>query len=291
MTFAFPRPWRRTSARSHHPERPRVDDISVVVPVRDNWRGIERLAAWWDRLPPNARPRELIVVDDGSQAPVPPMSHGVRVLRIAGLGPAAARNAGWRAATGSWIAFTDSDCVPDPGWPAAFSWGWHGEVATQGRVRPMSDDALSLFYDAQQILRPMAWTRDGRPGYLISANAIIWREALVRLGGFDEQFHLAAGEDVDLGFRLAEVGRLRWCDEASVAHDFEPSIAAFIRRFARYGRGNRLLAAKCAETFASQIRPRPFVPRSGHPRDYGLALVAFASLAVGWALQSEGRTS
>src|SRR4051794_19968422 len=28
-------------------------------------------------------------------------------------GPAAARNAGWRASTGGVIAFTDDDCVPD----------------------------------------------------------------------------------------------------------------------------------------------------------------------------------
>src|SRR5579884_2504543 len=31
-------------------------------------------------------------------------------------GPAAARNAGWRAARGEVIAFTDDDTVPDPGW-------------------------------------------------------------------------------------------------------------------------------------------------------------------------------
>src|SRR5437868_5684485 len=34
-------------------------------------------------------------------------------------GPAAARNAGWRAARGAVIAFTDDDTIPDPGWLAA----------------------------------------------------------------------------------------------------------------------------------------------------------------------------
>ncbi|HJT35319.1 MAG TPA: glycosyltransferase family 2 protein, partial [Pirellulales bacterium] len=34
-------------------------------------------------------------------------------------GPAAARNAGWRAARSEFIAFTDDDCLPQPGWLAA----------------------------------------------------------------------------------------------------------------------------------------------------------------------------
>jgi len=31
-------------------------------------------------------------------------------------GPAAARNAGWRAATATWVAFLDDDVVPTSGW-------------------------------------------------------------------------------------------------------------------------------------------------------------------------------
>ena len=67
----------------------------------------------------------------------------------------------------------------------------------------------------------------------------LWRGALEAVGGFDESFRLAAGEDVDLGLRLGEVGTTRWCADACVAHEFEASLLAFIRRFVRYGRGNR----------------------------------------------------
>src|SRR5437899_3890548 len=35
---------------------------------------------------------------------------------IATHGPAAARNVGWRTARAPIIAFTDDDCVPEPGW-------------------------------------------------------------------------------------------------------------------------------------------------------------------------------
>src|SRR5919199_1033676 len=44
----------------------------------------------------------------------------LRYVPVTGAhGPAAARNAGWRAAHGPIIAFTDDDCVPTPDWLAA----------------------------------------------------------------------------------------------------------------------------------------------------------------------------
>jgi hypothetical protein len=92
-------------------ERPTIDAISVVVPVRDNASGIERILAWWRAL--DDRPGELLFVDDGSRVPVMVAAEGVRVLRTGRRGPAAARNTGWRQARGRWVAFLDSDCEPD----------------------------------------------------------------------------------------------------------------------------------------------------------------------------------
>ena len=40
----------------------------------------------------------------------------LRCSAAGGPGPAPARNAGWRAARGRWIAFTDDDCEATPGW-------------------------------------------------------------------------------------------------------------------------------------------------------------------------------
>lgn len=264
---------------------PAPASTSVVIPVRNNASGIERLARWWSALAAEARPRELVVVDDGSLAPVVINERDCRVLRTEGRGPAAARNLGWRSAVGDWVAFVDSDCLPDPEWSSSFARGWDGEVAVQGRVRPLGGGRLSRFYESQGILRPMSWSHDGRPRYLITANALVWRDALEAIGGFDESFRLAAGEDVDLGLRLSAVGKLRWCAEASVAHEFEDSFISFLRRFARYGRGNRTLASRVDEGLEAQLRPRPFLAQSGQLEDHALALVAFGSLGAGWLLE------
>src|ERR671937_1022250 len=59
----------------------------------------------------------------------------LRYVPVSGAhGPAAARNAGWRAARGLIIAFTDDDCIPDPGWlrtgASAFTEGVAGADGT-----------------------------------------------------------------------------------------------------------------------------------------------------------------
>ncbi|RKH35678.1 glycosyltransferase [Corallococcus praedator] len=269
-------------------EAPRLKSISVVVPVRDNPHGLARLGTWWRGLGEDQRPLELIVVDDASRVPVEFVAEEVRILQGGGRGPACARNVGWRAAKGPWVAFLDSDCLPAAGWPASFATGWRGEVAVQGAVRAMGTDWLSSYYESQGVLRPMAWTEDGRPQYLISANCLVHRDTLERIGGFGERFPLAAGEDVDLGLRLSQIGALRWCADASVAHDFEPSMRAFVRRFLRYGRGNRMLAEGQPESAGDFFSPRPFLPLLRRPENFLLAGIAFVALGAGWLLGGHG---
>src|SRR3954454_21445901 len=70
------------------------------------------------------RPRRLIVVDDRRDRRTALPARGVagwvtdalEVLPGPAGGPAAARNAGWRASSAEWIAFCDDDVVPPPDW-------------------------------------------------------------------------------------------------------------------------------------------------------------------------------
>jgi glycosyltransferase involved in cell wall biosynthesis len=89
---------------------------------------------------------EVVVVDDASPDDTPIVlarlaeaaDFTVRVIRQPeNRGPAAARNAGWKASVAPIVAFTDDDCVPQPGWIDALVAAVRGGAdIAQGRTEP-----------------------------------------------------------------------------------------------------------------------------------------------------------
>jgi histidinol-phosphate phosphatase family protein len=156
-------------------------------------------------------PRALILVDDrprpdldGLRALVPDgLSARVEVLASGGGGPAAARNAGWRAARAPWVAFLDDDVVPAPGWRAALQADLSAVrpdvAASQGRIRvPLPADRRATDWE-----RNVAGLEDAR---WVTADMAVRRTALEAVGGFDERFPRAYREDADLALRLRAAG-------------------------------------------------------------------------------------
>jgi glycosyltransferase involved in cell wall biosynthesis len=202
-------------------------EISVVIATRD--RPV-RLAAALEALRAQTIGTgrfEVIVVDDGSGPQTRELlarlsdddGLGVQVIRLAGNGPAAARNAGWRAATAPLIAFTDDDCEPTPSWleavlgMAAASPG----AIVQGVTGPIPREA-------ELLNRPFTRTRSipGPNPWFATCNIAYPRGLLERLGGFDELFPEALGEDTDLGWRALETGaHVEFAGDAVVHHAVE----------------------------------------------------------------------
>jgi GT2 family glycosyltransferase len=82
------------------------------------------------------------------------------------------------------------------------------------------------------------------PQAIVTANALVSGIAFSFVGGFDETFTKAAGEDLDLGLRLRKLGVIGWAAKALVKHEFPEDREDFFRRFERYGAGNRQLEVK-----------------------------------------------
>ena len=225
----------------HGPRRLEPDAVSVVIPVKDNQAGLDRLR---DSLSP-LKLLEVIVVDNNSSPPVRipegPSETPMRVVFGSTPGPAAARNTGARHAAGEWLLFLDSDCTVSSDLLLRYAQAIDGSLAYTGAIRASDRGPIGRFYDRHSVLEP---PRDEHGSiYVVTANALVWRPAFDAVDGFDERFRLAAAEDVDLGVRLGGIGRLGFVADASVVHDYG-GLAAFARRFWRYGRGNIRLAAK-----------------------------------------------
>jgi glycosyltransferase involved in cell wall biosynthesis len=184
-------------------------------------------------------------------------------------GPASARNAGWRAARGRIVAFTDDDCIPDPHWLAeGVAVIEEGAEAASGRVIvPLPERPTDYERDAAGLER----------AEFVTANCFVRRDVLQAVGGFDERYALAWREDSDLQFTLLDRGfRITRAARAVVVHPVRPAPWGISLRQQRKSLFNALLYKKYPERYRRHIRAWP-------PWDYYATVGAFsmaASMAV-----------
>lgn len=237
-------------------------EITLIVPVLNNSRGVERLLrSLKDTHSRFELPKEILVVDNGSDVPltIDMADLPLRLLHCEERGPANARNVGAKEAKTEWLAFADSDCVAAEGMLPGYLKAAPGSLGYAGMVKALDSDPVSKYYDDQEILIPpeVSGGEDhGRPDYLVTANCIVWKQAFMEVGGFDGSISIAGGEDVALGFNLREIGQLDYAHQSTCLHEFSSEVADFAGRFIRYGHGNRMVA----ERFGLDLEPRPFQP-------------------------------
>jgi glycosyltransferase involved in cell wall biosynthesis len=224
--------------------------ISVVVPVKNNQSGVERLLDSILDRGETAGPLEIIVVDNNSLEPVRILDRHldggtpVRLLTCAKPGAAAARNVGAAAARGEWILFADSDCIPTSSFITGYCSADGRSIAYAGNVQGTPDNRLVRFYDTERTLLPRLKINaagEEAPLYIVTANALVWKQTFDLCGGFDEGFDGAGGEDVELSLRLWKIGSIGSAPKSLVLHDFSDGVLGLWRRYSRYGRGNRTL--------------------------------------------------
>ncbi len=235
------------------PDRGRLASrISVVIPVLNAARTLPLLFESIDRLAP--APLEVLLVDNGSTDDGPTLMRSyaegrvarrVRLLEEKKRGAASARNTGIRAAKGEIVAFTDSDCSPDPAWleNVMLSFDDSSVGAVAGRVVGASGTTLLELFSSLYTLRlPDQPSRHGewtpRSGGFPTANFSVRRALADKLGGFDENV-VIYGEDYDFCARIYDVGAsVVYRPEALVVHHHRASLGGMTKQAFGFGRGH-----------------------------------------------------
>ena len=198
--------------------------ISVVIPVFDDET---RLSACLDAVSRQTYPPDLIqviVVDNGSPRPLDEVAHqfpDVHFLSEPAPGSYAARNAGLTRATGDVIAFTDSDCLPDPEWLSrvATTMSATPEVGLlAGRVdvfpRTAAGASVAELYDIARGFPQRAYVEIG---FGVTANLSVRRGVVDTVGSF--RADLRSGGDREWCLRAVSHGhRIRYADDVIVRH-------------------------------------------------------------------------
>ncbi|MBO3087262.1 HAD-IIIA family hydrolase [Cellulomonas dongxiuzhuiae] len=202
---------------------------SVVVPTigRPSLRALlDTLAAQpWGALLP--APEAVMVCDDRPLTAAEPLdvddvAQPVRVVRVGGRGPAAARNAGWRGVRTPWVLFLDDDVLLPAGWAEAFAADLAAAdsepdvAATQGRLRvPLPAHRPPTDWERSTAgLEGARWA---------TADMAYRRAALVAVDGFDERFPRAYREDADLALRVRQAGWRLHVGDRVTTHPVRPA--------------------------------------------------------------------
>ena len=190
--------------------------ISVVVPVYNEEEIIEECLL--SLVPQSYRPREIIVVNDGSTDKTEAIVRRIaseypviRVITIAHSGRSTARNTGLKTAEGELVFFAESDAKYHPEYlQTAVNHSRSPEIGglLMGGEVWEDDTFISRCMQTEVRMR----NNDLRMNIDTPTSAWIYRRSLLlELGGFDES--LEAGEDTDLGMRVLKAGfSIKWID-------------------------------------------------------------------------------
>jgi GT2 family glycosyltransferase len=154
----------------------------------------------------------------------------LRIVPEKGAGPA--RNGGVSQATGEVLAFTDSDCVAEPGWLAAGVEALSHSDVVGGAVKVLVSDPARVT-PAEAFERIFAFNNRRyveEERFTVTANMFCARSVFEKVGGF----RVAISEDMDWSLRAGDAGySIGFAGDAVVGHPARRTWPELLRKWRR----------------------------------------------------------
>lgn len=255
---------------------------------------------------------EVIVVDDASPvapaAVVSPFQDrlALALFTVAHGGPAAARNRGVAHARGTFLAFTDDDCRPAPGWLQALAARFRAVPEHLIGGRTVNALQANPYAVTSQLIIDVAYAHynpdAGDARFFSCNNLAVAADRFRELGGFDPEFTTA--EDREFCDRWVHAGyRMTYAPEAVIPHAHPLTLRRFWRQHFGYGRGAWRFHQMRMRRGAGRFRPdvhfytrlgaAPFRRLQRHqiPRTAALLLVAQVANGAGFLYERRRLTA
>ena len=246
-----------------------IPTFSVIIPTFERHQKLKRCLEAIAKLNYPSNKFEVIVVNDGGAAfPDELLSSfkeniNLTILHPPHLGLAGARNFGAEKAKNDFLAFIDDDCEPDVNWLNDLSAQFNltPEYLLGGRT--INALQTNIFSETSQMLVDYLYDYAAKSNpnfaFFTGNNLALARTGFFSIGGFDQTFPVAAGEDRDFCCRWLEGrGESHLLNAAVVRHHHKLSLKSLWRQHFNYGRGSYYFRRQRAERFQQTVKVEPF---------------------------------
>jgi GT2 family glycosyltransferase len=225
---------------SNSPVRPA---FSVIIPVYRDW---DRLALCLSALAHQRLAQdefEIVIADNepGHGFAVPPLPANAKIVVTSKPGSYNARNTAIAAARGRYLAFTDSDCIPDSNWLVNAYSALQSQPHARhvGPITIFREDAGHYYAYLYEYHTAFRQREIAAEGISTTANLIVARSSFDKVGLFNTD--LLSGGDYVWSQRAEEAGiPLVYHENIVVRHPARVSLSAILAKKRRTSGGEAI---------------------------------------------------
>ncbi|WP_129793642.1 glycosyltransferase family 2 protein [Sphingosinicella sp. CPCC 101087] len=206
--------------------------FSVIIPIYRDWGRLALCLAALERQTLPLDRFEILIANNepDGKFPLAHIPSNARIVHQPRPGSYAARNAAVAAAQGEYLAFTDSDCIPDPKWMA------NGLAALRANPGARVTGPIAIFreagssyyaflYDLHTAFPQSTYVSHGQ---CPTANLLVEKRIWEKVGPFDECF---SGGDTLWSQRAQKIGvPLMFDEKVAVGHPARRSVADILKK-------------------------------------------------------------